>query len=141
MWTYYFSKWGMQIAGITESDQRYIDRRRKEEVCNLMTELECDLNRNNCSMTYGTVDENGKVRVVVTENSRPNIHFIFNIHAECGELIEIVGYKAAFQAESAATRQSAYFYVPSKGPANTGMANFMADTARQWGKSPAAPKP
>jgi hypothetical protein len=79
------------------------------------------------------MDEDGRMALFVSDNSVPNLKFLFTVRVECSELLELTGRKAAFQVESAATRRTGYFYAGDSKNPKTGMAGFLTHAIQTWG--------
>ena len=123
----------MAIAGITPHDKRYMEGRRRQESQILLDELYSDLQQKGFELRHQPMDDDGRMALFVSDNSVPNLKFLFTVRAECSELLELTGRKAAFHVESAATRQAGYFYAGDPENPKTGMAEFLTHVVQTWG--------
>lgn len=137
MLRFYFSKIGMAIAGETGRDKEYARMRRQYAAHDLLQELQNNLPKKGFSVRHYPMDEKGRMTLYVSENRKPNLVFLFTLHAECSELLEMTGCKAAFQVESAATRKTEIFYAGHPDKPKTGMAEFLICPALNFGKKQA----
>lgn len=130
------------VAGMTERDKAYIQRCRQRYGTAFLEVLREDLPKMGFNVAGGTgsdaIDADGWSILHVSEKTCPNLIFLFSIHAECGELMELTGRKAGFYIESAATREKRIFYTDD--PLSPNPADFMARIVREWGR-PRSPKP
>lgn len=134
MLRYYFSKVGMAIAGETAQDREYARRQRRHATRDLLDELHHDLPEKGFSLRHNPMDEDGRMALFVSDNTRRNLVFLFTLHAECGELLEMTGRKAAFHIESAVTRKTGIFYAGDPKHPETGISGFLAHTVTTWAK-------